>query len=62
MGWAFNGSSWSSNQVNFTDAVGAASAVGPAVAAYGSGFVAAYLGTLVLSSLCGVPLTATWTD
>lgn len=59
-GCAFNGSDWSTNQVNFTDLNSAASAQGPALAFYQDQFYTAYQGTLVSTSLWEFPFTATW--
>jgi hypothetical protein len=59
-GCAFNGSTWSSNQVDFTDLNGAASAIGPGLAAFQNQFYTAYQGTLVSANLWEFPFTATW--
>ena len=59
-GCAFNGSVWSSNQVDFSDANGAGSAWGPALAAFQDQFVTAYLGIGLSSNLWEFPFTATW--
>jgi hypothetical protein len=59
-GCALNGSTWSTNQVDFSTISGVGSATGPALSAYQNQFYSAFSGTGVSTNLWEFPFTAQW--
>ncbi|MBD8514068.1 hypothetical protein IFO68_15415 [Photobacterium sp. CAU 1568] len=61
-GCAFNGTSWSTNQIDFTEANGAGSQCGPALSALNNTFYAAYPGILPSNDLWDFTFTVNWNN